>query len=278
MLAALPGCHGRAVPAAAPRAEAPAPLTFVGHLDVELGGYHLAACTDPASNTFGGTDYRSDCVRSLKPYEADQIATVVVSLYAKDTAGDPYGATPVATSTFRFYPAGINTFTLGNLKHDTHYRVVAEAYNAASQLINATPSSLVEFDTVATAATGLYTTGTSQTVPVRLLDQPFSGSLDVTREIGEGYHGMLVELHEARADGTASGDAIASADLVGTGVGQVTFERLDYNKAYVVRTRKRAATGPLTPIDATDASAVVRVDDYASASQVLATLTLPLEQ
>jgi hypothetical protein len=262
-LAALVGCQARGPAAPTPLREAPGGITLKGRLAVKGGAYKL-------QTSFG--DYRSDGNPSLLPYGPGDVALYIAHLYGRQDASLPF--TPIASTAI---DPGAAAFDLNNLKPDRYYRVVIEAYDVASRTINATETSKVDFDTLASSVTGIYeNVDMDVTIPVTLLDQPFSGSLDVTRVIDDSYAGMRLELQEADAQGAASGDIIASADVVGTGVGQVTLENLDYNKRYLVTTHLKPPTGPLDPN--TVATAVVDVDDYASKSETLATLTLPVTQ
>lgn len=267
-LAAVVGCQARGPAATLPGTQASAGLTFTGRLDVRAGGYRLKTL-----DAFG--DYRSDGTRSLHPYEADQVASYVAFLYREAEASGTFAGEPVASTVIA--PVGNLAFSLANLRPDAYYRVVIEARNAAQELINATATSKVEFNTVASGPLGVYESANQfASIPVTLLDQPFSGSLDVVREISPAHHGMRVELFEADAAGAASGDALASADLVGTGLGVVTFDALDYHKSYLVETRLATGTTPHDLEASSLATAVIDVDDYASTSERLATLTLPL--
>lgn len=265
-LAGLLGCQARGpAPVQPPKADAPTGLTFKGRLVVQPGTYRLQSYPDLHG------DYRSDGAPGIRGYQADDVATYTARLYSRLPAEADFGATPVTTVNAARPDA---LFYLANLKPELHYRLVIEAYDATNQLINATESSKVDFDTVASG--GVYETANDLVpVPVTLLDKPFSGSLDVTREIADGFHGVRIELFEDSGQGAASGSALASADLVGTGIGQITFENLAHDKAYFIRSRI-ASSSFNDLIEASLATTVVDVDDYASVSQTLATLTLPV--
>lgn len=272
-LATLLGCQARGpAPVQAPKAAAPAGLTLSGRLVVKPGGYRLQGPNQGC--TPSDQDYRYDGCRTFIGYTQEDVASYVLQLYAGEasTTIDP---TAVASVTLVAESvSSTQDFTLQDLRHDVYYRLVVEAYDDAGQLINVTASSTVEFDTVASG--GVYETAGDDiqtAIEVYLIDRPFSGSLDVTRSIGPDYFGASIELFEANNQGEASGAALVSQTFEGTGTAQVTFTNLDYNKRYLIASRMASPTLS-NLIDDSLATALVVVDDYASVSETLATLTL----